>query len=327
MGGQPDFDLLTYSTPCQDISTAGKQAGLIEGSDTRSSIIWYTKYAIQQKKPKYLLGENVKNLVGKNHRGEYFRWLQFLESEGYTNYYAIINAKDYGVPQHRERVFTVSILGDHDIYHFPAPIPLEIRLKDILEEEVDDKYVLSETAIQGFLKHNENHKAKGTGFLWIPKDVETEGGKLLIASRQDNSNAEQRIITSVNLGGGQSLTVSEELEHSAQRTIPLEKSDIANCLRARSSLNATDNTILEHAKRDIVMLYEIWSEGFRVSGETGSKAYKIGEQKANSFEEACDLFVKRNPQYKDCYEKRNGVPAYWGCRWFDNEADARKAFG
>ena len=175
-GGQPDFDILTYSTPCQDISTAGKQAGLIEGSDTRSSIIWYTKYAIQQKKPKYLLGENVKNLVGKNHRGEYFRWLQFLESEGYTNYYAIINAKDCGRPQNRERVFTFSIHGDHDIFHFPAPIPLEIRLKDILEEEVDDKYVLSETAIQGFLKHNENHKAKGTGFLWIPKDVDSPGG-------------------------------------------------------------------------------------------------------------------------------------------------------
>ena len=176
-GGQPDFDLLTYSTPCQDISTAGKQAGLVEGSDTRSSIIWYTKHAIQEKKPKFLLGENVKNLVGKNHRPEYFRWLQFLEEEGYTNYYTIINAKDCGVPQNRERVFTLSIHGDHDIFHFPAPIPLELRLKDILEEDVDDKYVLSETAIQGFLKHNENHKAKGTGYLWIPKDVDNaEGG-------------------------------------------------------------------------------------------------------------------------------------------------------
>ena len=122
---------------CQDISTAGKQAGLIEGSDTRSSIIWYTKHAIQEKKPKYLLGENVKNLVGRNHRPEYFRWLQFLESEGYTNYYSIINAKDCGCPQNRERVFTVSIYGDHDIYRFPAPIPLELRLKDVLEEEVE----------------------------------------------------------------------------------------------------------------------------------------------------------------------------------------------
>lgn len=75
------------------------------------------------------------------------------------------------------------------------------------------------------------------------------------------------------------------------------------------------------------MLYEIWSEGFRVSGETGSKAYKLGEQEANSFIEACDLFVKSNPQYKGCYKKVKGVPYYWGCRWYDNEADARRSFG
>jgi len=223
-GGQPDFDLLTYSTPCQDISTAGKQAGLIEGSDTRSSIIWYTKYAIQQKRPKYLLGENVKNLVGSNHRPEYFRWLQFLESEGYTNYYTVINAKDQGIPQNRERVFTFSILGDHDIYHFPLPVPLELRLKDILEEEVGDEYVLSKTAIQGFLKHNENHKAKGTGFLWIPKDVETEGGQIAncLSARQFKSGATDNYIREFR--GGES---------------------VANCLRGTGALCPTDNTIRE----------------------------------------------------------------------------------
>lgn len=90
-------------------------------------------------------------------------------------------------------MFTVSIYGDHDIYRFPAPIPLELRLKDVLEEEVDDKYVLSDTAIQGFLKHNENHKAKGTGFLWVPKDT--------------------------NVDGGGTPTVLEQTEHSAQPII------------------------------------------------------------------------------------------------------------
>lgn len=75
------------------------------------------------------------------------------------------------------------------------------------------------------------------------------------------------------------------------------------------------------------MLYEIWTEGFRVSGETEGKAYKIGEERADSFEEACDLFVKHNPRYQDCYKKVNGIPSYWACRWFDNEADARKSFG
>lgn len=172
----PDFDFFTYSSPCQDFSNAGLQKGGEEGSGTRSSLLWECRRAIETKRPKYLMLENVKALVSKKFLPLFHKWLETLEDYGYTNYYAVLNAKDYGIPQNRERVFCISIHGDHDIFHFPASIPLELRLKDILEEEVDDKYVLSETAIQGFLKHNENHKAKGTGFLWIPKDVDNPGG-------------------------------------------------------------------------------------------------------------------------------------------------------
>lgn len=169
-------DLLTYSSPCQDFSNAGLQKGGEEGSGTRSSLLWECRKAIESKRPKYLLLENVKALVSKKFFPLFNKWLKVLEDYGYTNYYAVINAKECGVPQNRERIFCLSIHGEHDIFHFPAPIPLELRLKDVLEEDVDDKYVLSETAIQGFLKHNENHKAKGTGFLWIPKDVDNPGG-------------------------------------------------------------------------------------------------------------------------------------------------------
>ena len=172
----PDFDFFSYSSPCQDFSNAGLQRGGEEGSGTRSSLLWECRRAIEVKRPKYLMLENVKALVSKKFLPLFHKWLQTLEELGYTNYYGVLNAKDYGVPQNRERIFCISILGDHDIYHLPTPVPLEIRLKDILEEEVDDKYVLSETAIQGFLKHNENHKAKGTGFLWIPKDTSVDGG-------------------------------------------------------------------------------------------------------------------------------------------------------
>ena len=144
----------------------------------------------------------MKALVSKKFAPTFLKWLNVLEELGYTNYYEVMNARDQGCPQNRERIFVFSILGEHKPYHFPQPIPLELRLKDILEEEVDDKYVLSETAIQGFLKHNENHKAKGTGFLWIPKDVETTGGgRLLIASQQGSSSVEQPTTTSKNLGG------------------------------------------------------------------------------------------------------------------------------
>lgn len=160
-----DFDFLTYSTPCQSVSNAGLQHGITEGSGTRSSIIWSTRNAIIEKKPKYLMMENVKALVSKKFIGEFRKWCMELESYGYTNYCKVLNSKDYGVPQNRERIFVVSILGEHPIFHFPEPIPLEKRLKDVLEPEVDDKYVLSDKAIEGFMKHNENHEAKGTGFL------------------------------------------------------------------------------------------------------------------------------------------------------------------
>lgn len=160
-----DFDFLTYSTPCQSVSNAGLQHGITEGSGTRSSIIWSTRNAIIEKKPKYLMMENVKALVSKKFIGEFRKWCMELESYGYTNYCKVLNSKDYGVPQNRERIFVVSILGEHPIFHFPEPIPLEKRLKDVLEPEVDDKYVLSDKAIEGFMKHNENHEVKGTGFL------------------------------------------------------------------------------------------------------------------------------------------------------------------
>ncbi|SQG93685.1 DNA (cytosine-5-)-methyltransferase [Streptococcus dysgalactiae] len=140
----PDHDLFTYSFPCQDISVAGKQAGLDIDSGTRSGLLWECQKVIATKKPKYLLMENVKNLVGKKHKPNFDKWLDWLESQGYTNYWQVLNAKDYGIPQNRERVFCVSILGEHSPYVFPGKQELTIRLKDILEDDVDEKYYLSE---------------------------------------------------------------------------------------------------------------------------------------------------------------------------------------
>ena len=138
----PDHDLFTYSFPCQDLSVAGKQAGL--GKGTRSGLLYECEKVIEAKKPKYLLLENVKNLVGKKFKPQFDEWLAYLESLGYTNYWKILNAKDYGVPQNRERVFVISILGEHKPYEFPKPIPLDKCIADILENEVDEKYYLSE---------------------------------------------------------------------------------------------------------------------------------------------------------------------------------------
>lgn len=124
----PDFDCFTYSFPCQDISTAGKQKGFVEGSGSRSSLLWECRRAIESKRPKFLLMENVKALVQKKFMPEFQRWIDTLAELGYSNYWKVLNAKDYGVAQNRERVFMVSILGEHETYNFPTPMILKLTL-------------------------------------------------------------------------------------------------------------------------------------------------------------------------------------------------------
>lgn len=166
----PYYDLITYSFPCQDISLAGLQKGCDNDSGTRSSLLWECERIIRAVKPKYLLMENVKNLVGEKHKHNFIKWLHVLEMMGYQNFYKVLNAKDYGVPQNRERVFVVSIIGCQQ-YLFPNPIKLEKRLKDVLESNVDEKYYLSDKTINMFLRRNELNKAKGNGFKFEAADT------------------------------------------------------------------------------------------------------------------------------------------------------------
>lgn len=154
----PDCDLLTYSFPCTSCSISGNQEGLQEGSGTASSLLWYCKGIIEAKKPKYLLMENVKNLLGKNHYKYFQEWCDVLESFGYTNYYKVLNAKHYGVPQNRERVFMVSILGEHEPYKFPDLEDVSTCIEDILETNPDKKYYLAEDNKKKFI---ENLKESG----------------------------------------------------------------------------------------------------------------------------------------------------------------------
>ncbi len=152
----PLAHLWTYSFPCQDISVAGLQRGLDKGSSTRSGLLWEVERLLLKAKetntlPKYLLLENVKNLIGKQHKDNYEKWLFFLKTLGYTTYTKVLNAKYFGVPQNRERVFGISILGDHQPYEFPTNQELKIRLKDILEEKVDEKYYLQESTIMSII--------------------------------------------------------------------------------------------------------------------------------------------------------------------------------
>ena len=148
--GVPDFDFFTYSFPCTDISNAGQQAGFEEGTGTRSSLLWECRKAIEAKHPKYLLMENVKAITSQKFLPGLLKWQEYLTRQGYTNFVKVLNAKDYGVPQNRERCFIVSILGDA-WYNFPDPIPLKLKLKDMLEEKVDEKYYLDQSRVDNFI--------------------------------------------------------------------------------------------------------------------------------------------------------------------------------
>lgn len=145
-------DLWTYSFPCQDLSVAGKQAGIKEG--TRSGLLLEVERLLENavllgNQPKYLLLENVKALVGKKFKPDFDRWLNKLSELGYNNYWKVLNAKDYGIPQNRERVFVVSIRKDlNQTYMFPEPVPLTLKLKDLLEPEVDEKYYLPQEKVE-----------------------------------------------------------------------------------------------------------------------------------------------------------------------------------
>lgn len=147
---------------CQDFSVAGKGKGGDKGSGTRSSLLWECERIIRAVKPKYLLMENVKNLLSKKHCHNFNAWIKVLEDMGYTNYYKVLNAKDYGIPQNRERIFVVSICKDIDKkgYVFPNPVPLELRLRDVLEENVPEKYYLSADKVAKLLKSVDVNKYK-----------------------------------------------------------------------------------------------------------------------------------------------------------------------
>lgn len=164
-----DFDLFTYSSPCQDFSQAGRQKGGEKGSGTRSSLLWECERAIESKKPKYLLMENVAALVTDKFIRLFNRWQLTLERMGYKNFAKVLNAKDFGIPQNRERIFLVSIMDESAKYEFPKPVKLEKRLKDILETNVDEKYYLNEKAVSQLQKWGNNQKEKGRGFLFEPK--------------------------------------------------------------------------------------------------------------------------------------------------------------
>lgn len=172
-------DLWTYGFPCTDISVAGRQAGIVKG-ETRSGLLYEVQRLLSVSKdndelPKYLILENVKNLVGKKFIDQFNSWLDWLDDLGYNSYWKVINAKDCGIPQNRERVFAISIRKDIDIgFSFPDPVPLQCSMSDFLEEDVEEKYFISDAVIQGYEARTERNITSNIGSKFEPREKERE---------------------------------------------------------------------------------------------------------------------------------------------------------
>ena len=169
-----ECDLIMHGSPCQDFSVAGKGAGGDKDSGTRSSLMYETLRIVEKLKPKYVIWENVKNLLSKKHRHNFDAYLEAMEKLGYTNFYQVLNAKDYGIPQNRERVFTVSILDDRQ-FEFPEGVPSNGKIENPLKGKsgrswLFEQNVYSENSILRSLK-------AGGGSGNVPKVIEQSGSE------------------------------------------------------------------------------------------------------------------------------------------------------
>lgn len=158
---------------CQSFSIAGKKLGGEEGSGTKSSLLWECKKAIEIKRPKYLMLENVKNLVGKQFKHTFDKWLDFLSSLGYTSYWKVLNGADYGIPQARERVFVVSVLNPDGDFEWPRPQKQTKCMNDFLQKpsEIPTRCYVSKNCIEEYVKSNP-HILKFSGETWDDNPVE-----------------------------------------------------------------------------------------------------------------------------------------------------------
>ena len=204
------IDLVTYGFPCQDISLAGKQKGLFheDGTQTRSGLFFEALRIIEETQPRVAIAENVKNLTSKKFNAQFQIVLESLEQAGYNNYWQVLNAKDYGIPQNRERVFIVSIRKDIDtgMFQFPEGFPLELRLKDMLEETVDSKYYLTDKTFTCLHSGQDTEKVLNVGN--VNPSGKGQNGTVI------DSEGLARTIT-VEKGEGQKILVRE----NAQKTL------------------------------------------------------------------------------------------------------------
>lgn len=229
-------DFWTYSFPCQDISIAGKQGGIKKG--TRSGLLKEVQRllevaSIKGELPKYLMLENVKNLVGKKFKPQYDEWIEWLNELGYNTYWKVMNAKDYGIPQNRGRVIAISIRKDIDkgTFNFPKYFDSGIKLKDLLEKDVDEKYNLSKRITDYFIKHSIESELTGKGFRFKPHNPDKANIAFAITTRA-GARMDDNFISLKSIGDGDKFEFTEKnLKNIAEQEFLIRKLTPLECWR------------------------------------------------------------------------------------------------
>lgn len=343
-----DIDLITYGFPCQDISIAGKQKGMkliceecghkydisdemaekikngeklickeckTEMKLTRSGLFFEALRIIEATQPKVAIAENVKNLTSKKFNAQFHIVLDSLEQAGYNNYWEVLNSKDYGIPQNRERVFIVSIRKDIDtgLFRFPEGFPLELRLKDMLEDEVDEKYYLSnsnteklfnthtgiiEESIIGGMQKNQSIKtdgivttltsSMGTGGGYVPMYAEPQVkqiGNCCPTKTRDNPN-QGRIYDTEGLapclnqmgGGNRQPFVTEPQQAVVEQVEKL--GETSYCIDANYWKGTTIDQFLNKKRRQLV------ADNLRIRKLTPKECFRLMGFDDDSFHKA-----------------------------------------
>ena len=347
-------DLLVYSSPCVDFSLAGKQAGLIDtdGKQTRSGLLLEVgrllmKMSDEKILPKYLLMENVKNLVGKKFKPAFDIWLKALEAIGYNNYWKVLNAKDYGVPQNRERVFVVSIRKDVDThgYTFPEPFKLNRRLKDVLETNVDEKYYLKQELVETFIKRLAKREVSNTIRCGGAGSIDQKHTlDLVVGSTQKNAYKGQTsgispcLTGAMGMGGGQiPMIVNGEVEGINQKhtlePFVLEKGIGHNPVSKKfefdgfhenkpcPTLLATDYKcpkcysdgvrIRKLTPKECWRLMDFTDEEFEAAEKAGVSKTQLYKQAGNSIVVSCLAHIFRELLKDTEYEPEEGFKTDW----------------
>lgn len=275
--------LLTYSFPCTDLSLAGKRAGMDRESGTRSGLLWEVERLLKEtkEKPQILIMENVPQVLSAKGWRE---WNVFLEKLGYSNYAQVLNAKCFGIPQNRERCFMVSILGEYS-YEFPKSFESKDRLKDFLENNVDEKYCLSEKMISYISAPNQKWTGNNNG-AFINKDVASTLNTGEGSRRCDASNYfSEDLPNNYNLQNTDKIMVVGKSKSGGERSLILDEDSICNCLLAT-----------DYKQPKQILIKEKTKKGYTETNDDYLGTYQFA--KSDNFMKGKDRFIP-NKEYSD----------------------------